>query len=802
MKQTNYLSLVFFVVVFLLISNSSFSQTYYGPPFRAINAYDSNPPFNSIDETIDHWWSVYQQVWSGWFPPNRYPGCYYTRYDYPDGVVTGRFAGLTLEGGCSGGQGFIGTAYPYDLDKNNGNPDDSGNSCTGNSVGNPVNAATGNKFQPETDLDSPAFRYVRYYNSKGAGSGHGSQWRHTYSASLRLLSSSSASAVLVNRPDGKVLYFQLVSGVWRPDADINDHLISLSDANGTRTGWQYAVTANGSIETYDAAGHLLSIRHRGGLTETLTYTDGLLNRVTDSFGRTLSFGYDTARRIVSLNDPDGRMYQYGYDSSNNLISVQYPDGATRQYLYNEPEQTGGTSLPHALTGIIDENGSRYATFSYDAQSRAIASRHAGGAQAFSFAYDPTGTTVTDPLGTTHRFGFETILGVMKKSALDQPCTLPGCAGNSSRELAHDTNGNLTAHTDFNGTTTAYTYDTTRNLTLSRTEAAGTPLARTTTTTWHATYRLPTRIEAPLTVTDFAYDADGNLLSKTETARDSGAVRTWTYTYDAYGRVLSVDGPRTDVQDVTRYAYDSAGNLATVTNAAGQVLSLGPYDASGRLLKSVDANGKTTEFSYGPRGWLLSRTVDGWQTQFSYDALGQLVQYTPPTGSWVQYGYDAAHRLARITNKIGQSTVYEHDAAGNIVREEHKGTTDNLLSYEQRQFDAFGRLARILGNHGQFSAFGYDAQSNPVSTADAAGRQTQMAYDALGRATGMTDAAGGQTTLAYDADDRLTQGKRIFPPYEISIESNCLRKLASFAALPAALWSVREPQRQDQPARTP
>ncbi|KSN39173.1 RHS repeat domain-containing protein, partial [Pseudomonas aeruginosa] len=42
-----------------------------------------------------------------------------------------------------------------------------------------------------------------------------------------------------------------------------------------------------------------------------------------------------------------------------------------------------------------------------------------------------------------------------------------------------------------------------------------------------------------------------------------------------------DGPRTDVQDVTLYAYDSRGNLTQVTNALGQVTRLGDYDERGK-----------------------------------------------------------------------------------------------------------------------------------------------------------------------------------------------------------------------------
>ena len=41
-------------------------------------------------------------------------------------------------------------------------------------------------------------------------------------------------------------------------------------------------------------------------------------RVTDPFGRTLTFTYDAADRIATLTDPAGGVYTYSYDAKNNL----------------------------------------------------------------------------------------------------------------------------------------------------------------------------------------------------------------------------------------------------------------------------------------------------------------------------------------------------------------------------------------------------------------------------------------------------------------------------------------------------
>ena len=100
-----------------------------------------------------------------------------------------------------------------------------------------------------------------------------------------------------------------------------------------------------------------------------------------------------------------------------------------------------------------------------------------------------------------------------------------------------------------------------------------------------------------------------------------------------GLVTQVDGPRTGVQDVTHYDYYTdttaehhPGDLHTVTDALGHVTTYTRYDADGRPLAIVDANGVETDMAYDARGRLLGRTVAPGTpaeavTTFSYDAAG-------------------------------------------------------------------------------------------------------------------------------------------------------------------------------------
>ncbi|HEY1026716.1 MAG TPA: RHS repeat domain-containing protein, partial [Pseudomonas sp.] len=80
-------------------------------------------------------------------------------------------------------------------------------------------------------------------------------------------------------------------------------------------------------------------------------------------------------------------------------------------------------------------------------------------------------------------------------------------------------------------------------------------------------------------------------------------RSWSYTYNNQGLIETANGPRTDVSDITTYAYDLQGRLTSVTNALGHITQLSNFDSYGNPQTVVDANGVTTSLSYTPQGWL-------------------------------------------------------------------------------------------------------------------------------------------------------------------------------------------------------
>ena len=628
-------------------------------------------------------------------------------------------------------------------------PDNNVNDC-GIYSGNPINNSTGNKTQSETDYRGTGvlpLQLIRQYNSQSTIStgAFGANWTFNYGSSIQPV---TASRVNVIRGNERTFSFNLVNGAWQGDADVNAKLVQLQDAAGQSIGWRYT-TSTDQQETYDNHGHLMALTHRAGLTETLSYdSQGRLVSVTDPFARQLLFAYDTQNRISNVTDPLGGQYNYHYDANNNLDAVTYPDGAVRQYRYEN------ALYPHALTGIVDENGVRFATWSYDGD-KAVSSEHAGGVEKVTVNTDMANLTATmqDALGATHQFSYRVDFGVAHAVSESRSC--PDCT-TKTRTLSYDNQGNLTSSTDFNGVVTQYSYDTARNLETSRTEAAGTPKARTITTQWHNDFRLPSKITSPDGVKTFDYNAQGLLIKRTESSLDGTQSRVWQYAYNANGQITQVDGARTDVSDITQYSYDAKGNLTRITDALGHTTQITDYDAAGHPLTMVDPNGLVTTLTYDPRGRLTAVNKGGEITGYRYDKAGLLQSVSQPDGTRIDYRYDEARRLIGLQNSHGDSVSYTLDALGNRLREEWYNPSHTLTRTLQRQYDGFARVSRELGAQGQTTQYQYDNNDNVVQLTDPLQQATRYQYDALNRLSQETDPSGATTQTQYDDSDRVTQ----------------------------------------------
>lgn len=827
------------------VSVDAFAASYYGPPYT-VNSIYGNGRFDSAGAAAD-WligqmtkgcssspkgcssWPVvkYNSTTTGaivmW--PNDSSGFFVIATTYSVGSPRKNLGSCSMS--CSGGLGA-----GKDGTGPRGSRDSAASANRAGSVfeGDPINTATGNFYRQETDYENPSgLMFRRFYNSSASvtSAAMGKQWRHFFDRKLEIQRSTSAAtdtqSINAHRPDGGSLIFQLVGGVWKTSSDYSETLVERPDG----AGFALAISATQQTEIYDARGLLQEVYDKSGQRiYLLTYSlpdatgagGGVLQSVADKSGRQLIFDYDSAARLAGVTLPDKGKIVYSYDAAGYLASAKYSDGKSIGYLYNEGSYTGGNNLPGVMTGVIDEKGVRYETITYQSSRKATSASFADGVDTTKIDYNAYSTngivnsSVIGPLGTRSGLTFvDAATGAIRLAGAGAPC---GTQCNQSyKAITYDANGYLASTTDFQGNKTQTSFDS-DGLLKQQIDAVGSAQQRTINTVWDAAIREPlerTILDAGNVVrakSKWAYNASGLQTASCEintavaaalsyacgsAVNAPAGVRQWRTTYcekvDAancpqIGLVLSVDGPRTDVTDITSYRYYAgsdetgcgtvgdqchrAGDLFQSANAAGQVTTYASYDSNGRPTRVIDSNGIATDFSYAHRGWLTSSIIRSAPsgaasaqdriTTIAYDETGNVKQVTQPDGDFVKYDYDAAHRLTDITDRVGNNLHYSLDVAGNRFKEEVKDASGNVKRTLARVYNKLGQLQTQADASANPTEFAYDLNGDLKLVTDALGRKTQLDPDPLRRVARTLQDVGGlavETTQHLDALNRVT-----------------------------------------------
>ncbi len=626
-------------------------------------------------------------------------------------------------------------------------------------VGNPCNAGTGNKHETETDYSAPGsgLSFVRSYNSLvpvDFGLGHG--WISNFHKRLEKFGTS----MRVRRGDGAGDVFTKSGSNWNGPADSVYKLTE--DATG------FSVTRrDGSIERYTLNGRIQYETDTVGRTTTYTYsTAGKLSSVTGPFGHVLSFTYNASGRLSTMVDPAQQVTIYSYDNNGNLTDVNYPDSSQRTYHY---ELTGYPF--HALTGITDENGNRYSTFGYNSTSgKATLTQHAQTTngqpqEKFTLVYNSaTQTTVTDPAGNGEVLTFIDQHGMRKLTSRVSQVDGKGIS------QTFTANNNLDVYTDPEGRKTKYTYNAT-NQRASMIEAYQTPQARTTTYEYLSpsvdlVKKVITPSVKPGQQKDIITNYNANRTISSIVAqgyRPDGTPmsRTASMQYNSQGQVTQIDGPRTDVSDVSYIEYyectvgSQCGQLSRITNALGHISTFDLYDAHGRLIQATDPNGLVTTYTYDLRGRVLTVTEGTRVTTLTYTDSGQLESVTQPNGHALTYSYDSAQDLRSITDNFGNKIAYTYDLRGNRKTEETRDPGNMLTRTITYTYDLRNRIDTINAAS-SITDLLFDAVGNLKQETDSNNHTTVHSFDPLNRITQTLDALSGVTTYSRDTQNHLTQ----------------------------------------------
>jgi RHS repeat-associated protein len=689
-------------------------------------------------------------------------------------------------------------------------------------VGNPVKVSTGNNYLRESDHEGfgrGVLRFDRMYNS-GLALMDPPQpaWRHTYERRIRETLAGSRKFRAADRHDGSSIYFHRASStsrLWLTDADVRERLEHTA-VSGIIVEYRL-VLPDGSLERYDGNGVLQSITDIAGNSQNLIYdTDGRLERVESSTGEYLAFGYDLQGRQATLTDHTGRVWKYTYDDNGNPQYVYYPDGSQdthannpyRRYHYEDAAFHAGLT---GISDLVQGREQRYSTWTYDELGRATASYH--GPQTdipgeriagTLISYDaPFTRTVTGSRGDVRSYTVSNGLGRYRLDGITRPgCS--GCAdGESGFSYGADTNDLLAS--SVNGIVTEYGEYTVRGEPRFRIEAKGTPEERRTDYTYDSRFhdRVATRDEPSVNpdgrrITRFTYDDSGNRTTETVTGYTldaqgawTAATRTTSYRYDGPLRQLSqIDGPRTDVADITvlrYYADDSAegGNrarLSEVEDASGVLVRSNlQYTPTGRVSSEERPNGLRLSYTYYPgsdRLETLTRSdgVSSRVSRWTYLETGEIESITSAYGTedaaTLTLGYDMARRLTRVMDGLGNYVEFKLDTQGNREEENVHDNTGTLRKSLRQTFDVYshldttyranesmdydyapnGVILRKTTGRGHVTVFDYDGLNRLVASTQDLGSLNARAlydYDAGGRLARVTDPENATTSYRYD-----------------------------------------------------
>ncbi|MER9908815.1 MULTISPECIES: DUF6531 domain-containing protein, partial [unclassified Mesorhizobium] len=674
-------------------------------------------------------------------------------------------------------------------------------------VGDPVSLSSGAKVEMVTDYTSGGaypIEVKRYYRSmmmppSGSNDGMGGVWQ------MDILGRHVEIVyphynMIIRREDGARTRFMNTMYQYDPNAlGVWKALTIEGQYNNNNELYHYS-TPDARDKIVEETLGTYKYTDENDRTDTLALVNGayIVTQTTWKGGYIRNYTYDGGNHLTGLTDSLGRSVTFTW-TGNVVTQVVLPDGTKLQYTFQQ-QSVGGVSVPGTelltqvtrrkadntlidsttyeydrgttstplLTAVKDTNGAVIESTTYDARGRALTAQRAGGADYTSIVYDDVNDkrTVTNALGQVSvytmvrpAFVFIPIPTVFELSSVARQASATVPAATLTQ--TYDLNGFLSQRVDFNGKIYNFTNDSAGNET-NRVEDAGTGgLARSVTTTWSTTFKLPTQIVAPNLTVDLTYDAAGRLTQRKETdttIAHSPPSRTWTYTWTTAGLLQSVTGPRTDLTQTTSYTYDTAGNLATVTNALSQVTTILSTNSMGLPTSTKDPNNVITNLTYDPLGRLLTAIVQGptpATTTFTYDVNGLLTSLTTPAGVTLTYGYNAAHQLTSMTDQASNQMVFTLDALANHLQTQVVNGSSQVLMTNSATFDSLGRLLTSIGAANQTTAYQYDGNSNRTRITDPRNAATQNAFDGLNRVKQVTDALNAVTQIGYDGQNNVT-----------------------------------------------
>jgi RHS repeat-associated protein len=550
-------------------------------------------------------------------PPSRtvvidpHPGCH--DYSVGIGLIAGELRkseAVTVKGSLSVEAVLItGPITPVPASKTWGQANPAEPNSINCRIGKPVNCATGDETETQTDLDvggrGPKLGMTRTYNSQlavaqGEHSEHGPfgyGWTGSYSAHLTFGEAcggpSCVEVVTVDQDNGSTVQFEKPHEEYVATGPLVQATLAKEGSE-----YVYRLPSQATLR-FNGSGQLLSETDPNGNTLTMKYDSKKnLESITDSAGRKITLAYNSEGLMESATDPMGYTVKYTYEGANLATVIEPGEAKPRwQFKYNSE---------HELTSMTD--GREHATTTeYDSSHRVISQtdpleRKRKWEYAGTFGQENTFTTITEPNASVTREEF---------NAAGLPTSVThayGTSGAATTTYKYDIYSNLTSSTDPDGHITKYTYDSAGDRT-----GEVSPDGDEAKWTYNSSHQIET------------------------TTTPSG--ETTTITRNSHGNPETISRPAPgEKTQTTTYKYDSHQDLESVTDPLGRTIKY-EYDSNGDRTAEIDPEGNKRTWTYNedsqetstvsPRGNVEGADPTLFRTSVERDAQGRALTVIEP-----------------------------------------------------------------------------------------------------------------------------------------------------------------------------
>lgn len=490
-------------------------------------------------------------------------------------------------------------------------------------------------------------------------------------------------------------------------SDEADTLIAFNPGADSSVNWQYVADRIVAKKAYSS----ITISLLYSYNANVVYFDGI-QMFKEEFGH--SYVYDSNGNVTSVTDLQKKTTAYEY-SNNNLTKMTLPSGASQKYTYDSYHNVLSATSPE---GVVSN-------FTYDTYGNNTKVTVGSGTKKItsSATYTSNGnllSTVTDALGQTTSYGYDTQTGVLNWTQA------PGENTATRTNYSHDSRYRITGVSK-SAASVEYTYNS--DLLTAISTASGTNYSYT-----YGVFDLISNVKmGSRALISHTYSNDAN---RWLMRSDYGNGDYITYSYDSLGRTSGIGYE--DNANAIDYTYDNNGNLGVLTDGLTGRKTKYAYDFQDRLMRYEETgsgHSNTVQWGYDDDNNLSSQsqTLDGvtYTTNYTYDNDNRLKQATTD-GKSANYTYDAYSRMTGITAKSGAKSV----VTAAITYKDPSITTTSSQIYKW-----------TVG--GTIYTYTYDASGN-ITAISNGGKTTTYVYDSLDQLTRENNQAAGKTWVyTYD-----------------------------------------------------